>query len=143
MIRFIHGSWAYLVLLMFLITLFVYLYHMVKHKIFDFNTDFRLASFTLIVFYFQVVLGLLAWFTSDYFTGIRQGHMGEYMKQTHDRLIVVEHPSIMLIALLIAHYGFNRMKKAESSQKKYVSIILFYGLALIFILSRIPWQVWF
>ncbi len=142
MIQFLHSTWAFLVLFMFAFTLTNYLVAYFQNKVFSFNKDFRLASFTLIVFYIQAILGLLAWFTSDYFTGIKQGHMGEYMKHAHDRLLVVEHPLMMLLALLLAHYGFNRMKKAESSKKKYMAIILFYGLAFLFILSRIPWNIW-
>jgi len=142
MIQFIHSAWAYLVILMFLVTLIIYAINLSKNKVFDYNKDFRLASFTLIVFYFQIVLGLITWLTSDYFAGIRQGHMKEYMKFAHDRLLVVEHPTMMLIALLLTHYGFKRMKKAESSRKKYMAVILLYGIAFLLILLRIPWSVW-
>ncbi len=142
MIKFLHGSWAILVLLMFVLTLINYLSAYYKNRIFDFNRDFRLASFTLITFVIQALLGLLAWFTSSYFQGIQQGHMGTYMKNAHDRLLVVEHPTMMLIALVLAFYGFNRMKKAERSKKKYMAIIIFYGLSFLLILGRIPWKTW-
>jgi hypothetical protein len=140
---FLHSSWAYLVVILFMITLFKYIFAFINKKIFDFNTDFRLASFTLIVLYIQIVLGLITWFTSEYFTGIKQGHFGEYMKHAHDRLLVLEHPTMMLIVLLLTHYGFNRMKKAENSQKKYIAVIWTYGIAFLLILLRIPWNIWF
>ncbi len=142
MIKFLHGSWAFIVLFMFALTLANYITAYLKNNVFNFNKDFRLASFTLIVFYIQIILGFIAWFTSDYFTGIRQGHMGAYMKHAHDRLLVVEHPAMMLIALILAHYGYNRMKKAESSKKKFMAIFIFYGLAFLLILARIPWNSW-
>jgi hypothetical protein len=143
MIGFLHSSWAFLVVILFIITLIKYIYALINKKIFDFNTDFRLASFTLIVLYFQIVLGFITWFTSDYFQGIKQGHFGEYMKHAHDRLLVIEHPVMMLIVLLITRYGFKRMKNAGSSQKKYISIILTYGISFLLILLRIPWNIWF
>ncbi len=142
MIKFLHGSWAILVLLMFVLTLINYLSAYYKNRIFDINRDFRLASFTLITFVIQALLGLLTWFTSSYFQGIQRGHMGAYMKNAHDRLLVVEHPTMMLIALVLAFYGFNRMKKAEHSKKKYMTIIIFYGLSFLLILGRIPWKTW-
>jgi len=139
----LHSSWAIAVILTFLITLFSFLSGYLKNRIFNYTKDFRLATFTLIVFSIQVILGLFAWFFSTYFTGIRQGHMGEYMKSAHDRLLVVEHPVMMLIAWLVTFYGYNRMKSAESSKKKFMAVILLYGLAFLLILIRIPWKTWF
>ena len=142
MAAYLHSIWAILVVLMFIITLGDYIIGFANNRVFNFNIDFRLASFTLIILTIQVVLGLGAWFSSPYFKGIQQGQMGTYMKSAQDRLLVVEHPTMMLIALLVAFYGFNRMKKAESSKKKYMPIIIFYGLSFLMILARIPWQKW-
>jgi len=142
MIKFLHSSWAYLVILMFLLTLVNYITAYVKNRIFDYNKDFRIAGFTLIVLSIQVLLGLSAWFSSTYFEGIQHGQMGVYMKSAHDRLLVLEHPVMMLIAWILTFYGYKRMKKAESSQKKFMAVILLYGLALLLILVRIPWSDW-
>jgi len=142
MIKFLHSSWAYLVILMFLLTLVNYITAYVKNRIFDYNKDFRIAGFTLIVLSIQVLLGFGAWFSSTYFEGIQHGEMGVYMKSAHDRLLVVEHPTMMIIAWLLTFYGYKRMKKAGSSQKKFMAVILFYGLAFLLILARIPWSTW-
>ncbi len=142
MIKFLHGSWAYLVILMYIITLGTYFFVFVKNKIFDYSKEFRLASFTLIVFTIQILLGLATWFTSHYFEGIRNGQMGVYMKNATDRLLVLEHPVMMLIAWLLTFYGFNRMRKAMSSKKKYMAVIITYGIAFLLILGRIPWHNW-
>jgi hypothetical protein len=142
MIQFIHSYWAYLLILLFVATLAKYLLGFISRKVFDFNTDYRLASFTIIVFDIQIILGLINWFVSPYFSGIRSGHMGEYMKNAHDRLLVLEHPVMMLIALLLIHYGFRRMKNAIGSQKKYMAVLLTYGIAFFLVLLRIPWKIW-
>ena len=142
MIKYLHASWAYLVILMFVITLTDYVWAYVKNKVFNYNKNFRLASFTLIVFTIQIILGLITWFTSHYFEGIKHGQMGVYMKHATDRLLVLEHPVMMLIAWQLTFYGFNRMKKAMTSKKKYIAVILFYGLSFLLILGRIPWHTW-
>ena len=142
MIKFLHGSWAYLVILMFILTLINYVWAYIKNKVFDYTREFRLASFTLIVFTIQILLGLSTWLTSHYFEGIKHGQMGLYMKNAADRLLVMEHPVMMLIAWLLTFYGFNRMKNAMTSKKKYMAIIMLYGLAFLLILMRIPWQNW-
>ena len=127
---------------MFVITLIDYIWAYVKNKVFDYNREFRLASFTLIVSTIQILLGLITWFTSHYFEGIKHGQMGVYMKSASDRLLVMEHPVMMIIAWLLVFYGFNHMKKAMTSKKKYITVILFYGLSFLLILGRIPWHSW-
>ncbi len=142
MLKFLHSSWAFLVLLMFILTLSTYFSAYAKNKLFDFRTDFRIASFTFIVLSIQIILGLLTWFSSPFFAGLKQGHMPEYMHNAHDRLLVVEHPLMMIFAWVLTLIGFLRLKKIAASRKKYASIILWYGLAFLLILSRIPWSNW-
>lgn len=142
MIKYLHSTWAYLVILIYVITLATYFWSLFKNKVFDFSKEFRLASFTLIVLSIQILLGLSTWFTSQYFEGIRNGQMGVYMKNAGDRLLVMEHPVMMLIAWLLTFYGFNRMRKAMSSKKKYMAVIITYGIAFLLVLGRIPWHNW-
>ncbi len=140
MIKFIHHYWAYLVLISFLITLIYSLLGFLKKRNFDYTKDFRLALFTSIVFDIQILIGLIVYFSSSYFEGIKKGHMGEYMKNASDRLIVVEHPMMMLIALFFVHYGLYRLKKFPANRQRFLDILIFYGIAFILILARIPWD---
>ncbi len=142
MIKFLHTYWAVVVLLMFVITLFTFFRAFMTKKVFSYQKDFRIATFMLIVFYIQIVLGLINYFTSTYFAGLQEGKFGAYMKVAHDRQMVMEHPVMMLLALLLMHYGYNRMKKGMSSPKKYMSILIFYGIAFVMVLIRIPWKTW-
>ncbi len=142
MIKFLHGSWAYFLILVFLITLIMYIGALVKNKVFDYTREFRLASFTLIVFTIQILLGLTTWFTSHYFEGIQNGQMSNFMKNATDRLLVLEHPVMMLIAWFLTIYGYKRMKNAMTSKKKYMAVIITYGTALLLVLIRIPWHNW-
>jgi len=142
MIQFLHSYWAFLVVLLFVLTLVTNVSALLSKKQFTYSRDFRLASFTLIAFYIQVVLGLINYFTSTYFDGLLNGHFGEYMKVAHDRQIVMEHPVMMLLVLLLMHYGFNRMKKAQNDAKKQMAVIIFYGIGFLLVLVRIPWHTW-
>ena len=140
MIKFIHHYWAYLVLVMLIIVLLNSIIGLIKKRNFEYAKDFRLALFTAIVFYIQVVIGFIVYFTSSYFEGIKNGHMGEYMKNASDRLIVVEHPTMMLIALLFIQYGLYRLKKFQPNRQRFLDILIFYGIAFILVLARIPWD---
>jgi hypothetical protein len=45
----------------------------------------------------------------------------------------------MLIAVVLAHVGRVRSKKAQTDAARFKSAAIFYGLALIIILALIPW----
>ena len=139
MLKFLHHYWAYLLLIMLITIIIKAVYSLFSGNKFNFSTDFRLATFTWIVFEIQILLGLTVYFTSDYFQGIKEGHFGEYMKSAPDRLIVMEHPVMMIIAFLILYYGYNRLKKVQDSRREWIDIIIFYGLAFLLVLLRIPW----
>lgn len=142
MIQFSHSYWAYLVVFMLVFTLATFITGFLSKKRFSYNRDFRLALFTLIVFYIQIALGLINYFDSRYFEGLKNGKFGDYMKVTHDRQAVMEHPVMMLIVLTLLHYGYKRMKKAETSPKQYIAIIIFYGIGFLLTMIRIPWHTW-
>jgi len=142
MITFLHSTWAFLILFLFVFTLTKYTMSLLSGKRFSYAQDFRLALFTLVSLYIQIVLGLVTWFTSKYFQGIMDGKMGELMKHSHSRLLTIEHPVMMLIVLLLVHYGFNRMKKNVTDKKRFMPVIIFYGIGFLLILLRIPWSSW-
>ncbi len=140
MIKFIHHYWGYFVLILFTVLLINSFIGFIKKRDFDYSKDFRLALFTSIVLDIQIIIGLIVYFTSHYFEGIKSGYMGEYMKNAPDRLIVVEHPGMMLIALLFVHYGLRRLKKMPNGRQRFLDILIFYGIAFLLILARIPWS---
>jgi len=139
---YLHGLWAFFVLIVWLMAIGRHVSGLVKKRWYDMQTDFRLALFALVVAGIQMLLGIGAYLTSDYFRGIREGHMGEYMKNAHARLITVEHPSMALLAFLLMLFGFRRMFYQVDPRRKFFSIVLFYGLALLILLSRLPWSDW-
>ena len=74
---------------------------------------------------------------------IKSSGMGTVMKDSLLRFSSVEHPLIMIIAVILITIGFSKHKKKETGNAKFKTIAIFYAIALILILSRIPWGSWF
>lgn len=140
-IQFIHSYWAYLVVIMLIITSINALIGFFSKKEYG-ATDFRLALFTLIVSHIQLLIGIVLYFVAPWFDSF-QGGMGEVMKDSTLRLYLVEHPLIMIIAIALITIGYSKHKKKLTSRPKFKLLSIFYTLALILVLSRIPWSAWF
>ena len=64
------------------------------------------------------------------------------MKNPESRLYLIEHPLINIIAIILITMGWSMHKRQSDSSKKFLRIALFYGLGLLFLLTRIPWDSW-
>jgi hypothetical protein len=68
--------------------------------------------------------------------------MGGVMKDSIFRLYLVEHPFVNIIAIVLITIGYSKHKNLLTSQKKLKTIAIFYSIALVLFLSRIPWSTW-
>lgn len=146
-VYFIHSWWAYLVLLVLLITVILSLVGFSSKKEYG-PTEFRLALFTLIVSHIQLLIGIVLYVVgvlqnAKYFSAFSNMGMGDIMKDATFRLYLVEHPLMMLISVILVTVGYSRHKNKRLSHQKFKTLSIFYTLALIFMLSRIPWAAWF
>ena len=141
-VQFIHSYWAYLVLIMLIITSGKALIGFFSKKEYG-ATDFRLALFTLIVSHIQLLIGIVLYFLAPYFQAFGEVGMGGVMKDATLRLYLVEHPLIMIIAIALITIGYSKHKKKLTSKPKFKLLSIFYTLALVLVLSRIPWSAWF
>jgi hypothetical protein len=137
MIKTIHSYWAYLVLAVLVLAVFKALLGYFGKKDYDAKA-FRVSLFTLIVSHIQLLIGLLLYFTFEW----SDLGVGEVMKNAQIRLYLVEHPTINILAVALITIGYSKHKKKLISGPKYKTIAIFYTIALILILSRIPWDVW-
>jgi len=55
------------------------------------------------------------------------------------RALVVEHPLTNIIAVVLIQIGRIKSKKAYEDSSKHTRSLIYYGLGLLLILSRIPW----
>lgn len=130
-----HSGWAYLALLLLVVVVLNSLIGFVSKKEFT-SKDKKIALFGLIVTHIQLVVGLILYFISPNGFAL----LGNMEKTA--RLTSLEHPLTNIIAITLITIGWSRHKKALSSQSKFKSIALFFGLGLLLILSKIPWSLW-
>jgi|SRR5574338_132652 hypothetical protein len=99
----------------------------------------KIALLGLISAHLQFLLGIVLYFLSPLGAS---NLSGDAMKEKASRLYIVEHPLMMLIAVVLITIGYSRIKRLGSDSKKYNSIIVFYGIGLLLMLSVIPWKAW-
>lgn len=132
-----HSGWAYLALLLLFVAVINAVIGMSSKKEFT-PRDRKIALFGLIATHLQLVVGLILYFVSP----LGKAAFGN-MSDAAIRLTSLEHPLINLIAIVLITIGWSKHKKAATSEAKFKSIAIFYGLGLVLILSRIPWSLWF
>lgn len=142
-VQFIHSYWAYLVLAVMVITTINSLIGYFSDREFA-PKDFRLALFTLICTHIQLLIGIVLYFVSPYtIDAISEVGMSEVMSNDTLRLYVIEHPLMMIITITLVTIGYSKQKKKLTSRPKFKILSIFYTLALLCLLSRIPWSAWF
>ncbi len=142
-VQFLHSWWAYLLVLIVVIATINALTGFFGNREYQ-PKDFRLALFALIVTHIQFLIGLILFFVSPNALGaIRNNGMGEVMKDSTMRLLAVEHPTIMILMVVLITIGYSKHKKKLVSKPKFKMLAIFYTLATVLMLSRIPWGQWF
>ena len=140
-IQMLHSLTAYVVLVLLFVALLNAAMGSIKKS--DFSPrDFKLTLWALIATHIQVVLGLVLYFISPLGIKSFSSNGAQVMKDATLRLFAVEHISVMLIAAVILTVGYSKQKRTEESAVKFKRISIFYGLAFILVLSRIPWAQW-
>lgn len=140
MIKSIHGLFAYFFLISNLFFVILSLIGFFKKSEFK-KSNMTLARLAFIASHIQLVLGFILWYTQGYLTQMSQD-MKSVMGEKSLRLLAVEHPAINILAIAIITIGFISIKKSSLDQTKHIKGILYYGIALILILSRIPYKTW-
>jgi hypothetical protein len=132
-----HSGWAYLALLLLVIVTLNSVLGMVSKKEFS-SKDRTMALLGLIFSHVQLLVGLVLYFISPL------GKVGlSEMSNAAIRLTALEHPLINIIAIVFITIGWSKHKKVTTSEAKFKTISIFYGIGLLLILARIPWHLWF
>ncbi|GER58826.1 hypothetical protein [Patiriisocius marinus] len=142
-LQFIHSYWAYLVVVVVVLATINALHGHFTKKEYSYK-DFRLSLFALIVTHIQLLIGLILYFVSPLgFQSIKNNGMAVVMKDSLLRLYAVEHITVMILAIVFITVGYSKHKKKLTSQPKFKTLAIFYTIALVLLLSRIPWAQWF
>ena len=137
----IHSYWAYLVVILLVVAVVNAIIGFTQNKKFT-DKDLRIGLFTLIVTHIQLLIGLAWYFMSPWFQALKD-NAGEVMGDKAARLLAVEHPTMMILAIVFITIGWSKHKKKTEDKAKFKCFMIFYGLGLLFVLSRIPWSNWF
>ncbi len=139
--QFVHSIWAYLVLGVLVITTINSLMGFFSKKEYG-ARDMRLALFTLITMHLQLLIGLVLFFVSPSgLNAITTNGIGSLSSGA--RKLALEHPTLMIIAIVLVTIGYSKHKKQRLSTPKFKKLAIFYTLALIAVLAMIPWDRWF
>ena len=137
----IHSYWAYLVLAILIFAVVNAIIGFTQKKQFT-DKDVRIGLFTLIVAHIQLLIGLVLYFMSPLFEMLKTD-AASVMKDKAARLLAIEHPIIMILAIVFITIGWSKHKKKTEDAAKFKTFAIFYGIALLLILSKIPWSNWF
>lgn len=88
----------------------------------------------------QLLLGLLLYFVLSPITTSAFSDFGAAMSDAGARFYLVEHITLMIIAVVLAHVGRSRSKKGIDAAKKHRAAAIFFTLAIIAVLAAIPWN---
>ncbi|WP_257657525.1 hypothetical protein [Parapedobacter lycopersici] len=133
-LKHLHSTLAYVLLAGLVISILYVLFAYLQNK----GYNRKMALLGLICAHLQFVVGLIIYFVSPY--GVQNASGA--MQNSISRLYFLEHPLTMLIAVVLITVGYSRAKRQPTAKKQNASVLLFYAIGLILILSRIPWHVW-
>ena len=132
----LHSLFAYFVIIILAVATINAFIGWLNKKTFT-TKDLRLSLFALIFTHLQLLIGFILYFVSPKGADA----IGE-MKISELRLTWLEHPLMNIIAIALITIGWSKHKKQADDLNKFKKIAFFYGLGLLFILSRIPYKNW-
>jgi hypothetical protein len=87
----------------------------------------------------QLLLGLVLYLGLSPFTAEALGDFGAAMSNSGLRFWAVEHPTMMVGAVVAAHIGRITGRKARTPEAKRGKLLLWFAVALVLMLVSIPW----
>jgi uncharacterized membrane protein len=103
------------------------------------SADNRLGAVFTGTLDLQLVLGLLLYLWLSPITRAAFDDMGAAMRVSAMRFWLVEHLFGMIVAVVLAHVGRVRIRRATDARQRHRIAAIFFGLALVIIFITIPW----
>jgi len=103
------------------------------------DSERKLALFALISMHTQLLIGILLYAFSPKMQHIFANRSDDIMSDSTLRFLVVEHPLMMIIAVILVTVGYSRAKRQSEHWAKHRMTFFYYLAALILILLSIPW----
>jgi len=102
--------------------------------------DKKIWLFTLIAAHITLLVGLYQWLFGRYgliSKGLPEGT--NIMKDKFYRFFLVEHPTGMIISIILITLGYGMAKKQVSDETKFKKAFWYFVIALLVILITVPW----
>lgn len=87
----------------------------------------------------NLLLGLILYFFLSPYVQSAFNDFGVAMKNSSLRYWAVEHILVMIIAVVVAQVGRIKAKRATTDLDKHKTTAIWYTIAIVLMLSRIPW----
>jgi hypothetical protein len=101
--------------------------------------DDQLGMFMTVNMDVQLVVGLLLYFVFSPLTRAGFAGFASAMSDPVLRFFLVEHLSVMLVAVVLTHMGRALSRRASGEAAKHQRAAIFYTLAMLAVLISIPW----
>jgi hypothetical protein len=135
---FLHNLVRWLVILAGLWALFRVWTGLLKHS--PWTKQDRIAGLVFsTVLNVQFLLGVIVLFMGPLHAVSAYSNMGAAMKNAVLRFFAVEHPFMMLLAVIIAQVGFSLSKRANTDRAKFLRATICYTISAVLILAAVPW----
>ena len=133
----IHSSLRWLVLASLLYALYRAYRGWFAHKPFT-RLDNTVRHTTATIAHIQLVIGIWLYFVSP----VSRYFLNNFTAAVHERqtrFFGMEHSTMMLVAIIVITLGSALAKRKPTDQAKFKTIALWFTVALLVILSSIPW----
>lgn len=101
--------------------------------------DRKAGLFFMISCDVQLLIGLILYFGVSPLMESVFADFGAAMKSAPLRYFAVEHLLTMIIAWVLVHVGYAKVKKGLGKAATHRTALIFYGVAFLLMMSRIPW----
>ena len=109
-----------------------------RRRVFS-KTDNAVRHWTATIAHIQLMLGIWLYCISPivayFFTDIKTA-----IHERYPRFFGMEHSFMMITAVVLITIGSMKAKRQKGDDQKFRTILVWYGIALLVILSSIPWS---
>lgn len=135
----LHNLLRWIILILLLVSIYKAYVGWKNKKVFSAG-DRKTWLFTLIAAHITLLVGLYQWLWGRY--GMLKTTLPEgmsIMKNKFYRFFWVEHPTFMILAIILITLGYGMAKKPLPDEVKYRRALWLFIVALLFILVAVPW----
>lgn len=101
--------------------------------------EWRSGRLFVVALDLQLLLGLLLYLFLSPLTRRAFANPLAAMRDAPVRYFMVEHLLVMLVAIVLAHIGWARVKRSRTDSERFQQAALWLGLALAAVLGFVPW----